>query len=144
MLFFGTRIVISKYCCRVLSSLQFVKLNFLGDCICGVFVIIFASVSVIKFDLYALITNQENVLIINSFGTILMISAELLIFKAINDGVIGPVVAIVGTNAIIASLLQWIINGVALAPLQLVGIAVGFGGVIMISNGSQTEKESDK
>ena len=69
------------------------------------FVIIFASVGIIKFNLYALATNQQNVLLLNSFVTILMISAELLIFKAINDGVIGPVVAIVGTNAIISSLL---------------------------------------
>ena len=105
MLFFGARIVISKYCCRILSSVQFTKLNFIGDFICGVFVIIFASVSVIKFDLYALVTNQENVLMINSLATILMILAELLCFKAINDGFIGPVVAIIGCNAIIASLL---------------------------------------
>ena len=73
-----------------------------------------------------------------------MIGSEILCFKAVNDGIIGPVVAIIGTNAILASILQWIINGVALAPLQFIGIGIGFAGVITISSGSPTEHKADK
>ena len=105
MLFFGFRIVISKYCCRILSSMQFVKLNFIGDCVCGILVIIFASFGMLKIDLASLFRNVDSVLSINFFASFVMIGAEILSFKAVNDGIIGPVVAIIGTNAILASLL---------------------------------------
>ena len=105
MLFFGFRIVISKYCCRILSSMQFVKLNFIGDCVCGILVIIFASFGMLKIDLASLFLNVDSVLSINFFASFVMIGAEILSFKAVNDGIIGPVVAIIGTNAILASLL---------------------------------------
>ena len=105
MLFFGIRIVISKYCCRILSSMQFVKLNFIGDCVCGILVILFASVSIIEFDLKALFSNKDNVLMISGLASFVVIGSELLTFKAINDGIIGPVVAIIGTNSIIVSIL---------------------------------------
>ena len=79
--------------------------------------ILFASAGMLNIDIAALFKNKDNVLTLNFFVSFVYVCSELLCFKAVNDGIIGPVVAIIGTNAILASILQWIINGVALAPL---------------------------
>ena len=43
MVMLGTRINCTKYCTRIISAFGFVKLNFLGDCLCAAFVILLSA-----------------------------------------------------------------------------------------------------
>jgi len=42
VVFFGTRILLTKYCSKVLSTIRFVQLNFVAELGCGLFVILLA------------------------------------------------------------------------------------------------------
>jgi len=46
--FFGSRIILSKYCSRVLSAIEFVKINFMADATCGILLLILASTGLVK------------------------------------------------------------------------------------------------
>ena len=47
----GTRVVLSKYCSKILSPSQFLKLNFFADFACGALVIVFSYLNLLKIDL---------------------------------------------------------------------------------------------
>jgi len=59
--------------------------------------------------------------------------AELFLITAIETGLTGPSVAIVSFNGVCVSILTWLINGISLAPVQIVGIMTSLIGVMAIS-----------
>jgi len=64
-----------------------------------------------------LLQNEANVIQINTLSSCFSMGAEMFLITAIDQGITGPVVAIVGFNAIFVSILTWAINGIALAPV---------------------------
>ena len=83
MIFFAVRFSIGKYCSKILSSRQFVKLNFVGDAVCSLGVVILATLNMVKLNLGALTTNHDNFILINFISGAFSIMAEVFAFKAI-------------------------------------------------------------
>ena len=52
---------------------------------------------------------------------------------ALNEGPTGPVSAIISFNAVIVSVAIWVITGIALSWLQMIGIGIAFAGIVIVS-----------
>jgi len=70
------------------------------------------------------------------------VSSEVFLFMGIEQGVTGSVVSIVGSNSILVTCLNWLLDGMVLSPLQVLGIATCFAGVLLISLGDQIAKRA--
>ena len=115
MLLLSVRMNMAKYCTRILSSLSFLKYNCLADSICALFVVILSAFGVIRVPLstYLDIETMKIGLSAGASGVI----AELFVVLALNEGPTGPVSAIVSFNAVLVSILVWILTGIPLTVL---------------------------
>ena len=117
LFFLGGRFTLAKYCSKILSPAQFTKLNFISDPICSLFVIILASLNMIRLDLSAMTTNQNNFILFTVMAGAFNIMGELFAFKAISEGPFAPTVALISANTLLVSILLRTINQLTLAPL---------------------------
>ena len=131
MLMFGVRIVMGKYLTRILSPITVIKLGFIADFSCGAFILILSAIGAISIPFGSFFAPE-----LLGFAAIvgaLNCTAELMLFKALNDGLTGPVSAIISFNAAFVSVLTWILQGIALTFLQVIGIIVAIAGVLAVS-----------
>lgn len=131
MLMFGIRIVMGKYLTRILSPLQVIKLGFTADFCCGAFVIILSSFKVIKIPISTYF--EPEMLLFAGVCGLLNCGAEMMVFMALNEGLTGPVSAVISFNAAFVSVLTWVIQGIALTTLQILGVIVALAGVLTVS-----------
>ena len=131
MLFFGTRINIAKYCSRILSPWSFIKLNFYAEGTCAFFVMTLSAFEVINvpFNLYF----DPATLALGLPGGVFFVCAEIFVVLALNEGLTGPVSAIISFSVVFVSILTWGITGIALTWMQIVGIAIALAGIITVS-----------
>ena len=127
-----------KYSSKILSSLEFARYNFFGDSFLGIIVLVLGVVDVIT-----AFNMSLSVVAINGCAGFLCLIAELCLIKAIEDGYTGPVVAIISFNSILSSSMAWLINGLALNSIQIIGILIGFAGVTLLSLKSETAKSDE-
>jgi hypothetical protein len=80
--FFGTRILLTKYCSKVLSSIRFVQLNFVAELGCGLFAILIAQIRMIP--PLNLLQNEANVIQINTLSSCFGVGAEFFLITAID------------------------------------------------------------
>ena len=128
-----------KFSSKVLSSLEFARYNFFGDCFLGMIVLVLGIVDVIT-----AFNMSLSVVMINGCAGLLCLIAELCLIKAIEDGYTGPVVAIISFNSILGSSMAWLINGIVLNNYQTIGILIGFAGVTLLSLKSETAKSTEE
>ena len=115
MLGLSARMNMAKYCTRILSSLTFLKYNFIGDFCCACFIIILSYFGVIRVPITSFLEWQtiKTGLEAGASGVI----AELFVVLALNEGPTGPVSAIISFNAVLVSIVIWIKTGIALTIL---------------------------
>ena len=140
MFMLGTKINCAKYCTKIISSLSFFKYNMVMDFLCGVFIIIMSAVSIIEIPL-SLYVEAETLRSGFLIGTSCAL-AEIFVTLALNEGPTGPVTAVISFNAPIVSVLIWVIQGIALTTLQIVGILLAFIGIIVVSLSNQPADSS--
>ena len=63
--------------------------------------------------------------------------AEIFTLLALSEGPAGPISAIISFNAVLVSILVWIITGIALTMYQIIGIVVSIAGVIIVAASKQ-------
>ena len=113
MIMLGTRINAAKYCSRIISPLSFVKLNFVGDVFCALFILLLSALEIIPVPLN-LYFNDREALIKGVPAGFFSAFAEIFCVSALNRGPTGPVSAIISFSVVIVSLLSWTIYGIAL------------------------------
>lgn len=136
MLMFSIRVNATKYCTRILSPLSFVKLNFVGDSLCAIFVILISALSIIDVPLSDYFTNKESLVKGLPVGAC-TVAIEISCIHALDQGPAGPVTAVISTNIVLISILQWLITGIALSLLQIIGIFIALVGVLTVSLSKQ-------
>jgi hypothetical protein len=75
--------------------------------------------------------------ILNGSIALLGVSAEILLFRAIEQGVTGPCIAIVGFNSILVTFTSMLLNGLSISAGRTSCIFMSFLGVIAIANGNK-------
>ena len=137
LLAMGTRILVSRFCCQTLGSTEYITRNFKGDFLCGVLLflglLVLSSHEVQSYYFQKLTASQ---IILNGAVALFGVSAEILLFKAIEQGVTGPAIAIVGFNSILVTFTSMILNGLSISIGQTLCIFMSFLGVIAIANGN--------
>ena len=71
-----------------------------------------------------------------AIGSVSCVISEIFLFLGIKNGIMGPVLAIFSFNHILVTCISWVKDHLALNTLQILGIAISFLGVIIISLGS--------
>jgi len=64
---------------------------------------------------------------------IFSVGAEMMVTIALNEGLTGPISAVISFNGAIVAILIWVIQGIALSFLQIIGIFVALAGVLTVS-----------
>ena len=131
MFMLGARINCAKYCCKIISSLNYYKYNMLMDFVCALFIFVMSVIDIIKVPvaLYGeTYTLRSGVLAGTSCAL-----AELFVTLALNEGPTGPVSAVISFATPIVSVLMWVVHGIALTAFQIVGILLAFAGIIFVA-----------
>ena len=131
MLMLGSRINTAKFCSRIISPLSFLKLNLLADFLCGFLVAVLSALSLIPIplSLYIEIESLRMGVLTGAMFTL----AELFVIFALNEGPTGPISAVISFNCVIVSIMTWVISGIALSPIQIVGVLIAFCGVVFVA-----------
>ena len=109
----------------------------MGDFLCGLLLflgLLMLSSHEIQSFYFQKLTAQQ--IILNGAVALFGVSAEILLFKAIEQGVTGPAIAIVGFNSILVTFTSMILNGLSISIGQTLCIFMSFLGVIAIANGN--------
>lgn len=112
MFLFGIRINMAKYCSRVLSAWTFARLNFYAEAGCALFVMILSGFGTIEVP-FQLFYDPDTLIIALPAG-IFCVLAEVFVILALNEGLTGPVSAMISFSVVFVSILTWSITGIAL------------------------------
>ena len=112
MVLLSTKMLITKYCCRILSSITFIKLIFIAEFMCATFIIFLSLTGMIDVPMSAYVDGLT--LRTGVPASVLIMLSEVFIALALNEGPTGPVSAIISFNAVLVSILVWLITGIAL------------------------------
>jgi uncharacterized membrane protein len=117
---------------------SYIKRNFFGDFVSGiVLILIIMAMGTSEVKTYFLNKITMESTLINGSIALFGMSAEILLFKAIELGVTGPCIAIVGFNSILVTFTSMLLNGRTISIGQSLCIFMSFLGVIAIANGRQ-------
>ena len=135
MLMLGTRICMAKYCSKIISPWTFIKLNLYIEFLCAAFIMILSLMQVvaIPFSTYW----ESNTMGTGFSGGAFFVCAEICVVMALNEGPTGPVTAVISFNAIIISVITWVAVGIALTWMQMIGIAIAFVGILVVSSAKE-------
>ena len=138
MILLATKMLMSKYCSQIVSRFTFIKLYFIGEFICAAIIILLSLSTLIQVPIETYI---DKVTIKTSIpACVCYMGAEIFTLLALSEGPAGPVSAIISFNAVLVSILVWIITGIALSLYQIIGIVVAFAGIIIVAASKQNQQ----
>ena len=94
----GIRVVVSKYCTRIISTAEYIELNFIVEFVLALLLICLYFCGEVRMQF------ETTRILILAGASILCVLAEFFLFLGIEIGIVGVVVAVVASNFVLVAI----------------------------------------